>query len=170
MTSSVYFPASRQAQVVIIYSVTSSVSFLRHDKYNHWYSVGSTSVQIVQDQKSTTLRKLVEVTKWIMSASSVQPVEAGGVAESESLLGMVLCDFLLLLLLLLLDAAAAVFAIGIERWLLLLMMALLVVRLPITDYLLRVKQWLFSCVSTSRLLCSPSVFNGGCCFCRCRCC
>ena len=49
-----FFPASRQAQIVIIYSVTSSVSFLRHDKYNHWYSVGSTSVQIVQDQWAST--------------------------------------------------------------------------------------------------------------------
>ena len=93
-------------------------------------------------------------------------MEAGVVAESESLLGTVLRDLLLPILLLVLDAAAAEFAIGIDRLLLLLhMMALLVVRWPITDYLLRVKQWLFSCVSTSRLLCSPSVFNGGCCCC-----
>ena len=47
-------------------------------------------------------------------------MEAGGVAESESFLGLALCDFLSLLLPLLLAAAAAVFAIGIERWLLLL--------------------------------------------------
>ena len=71
-------------------------------------------------------------------------MEAGSVAESESLLGLALCDLLLLLLLLLLAAAPAVFAIGIERWLLLLlMMALLEVKLPITDYLLRVKQCFF---------------------------
>ena len=99
---------------------------------------------MVQDQKSTTLRKLVEVTKWIMSASSVQPVEAGVVAESESLLGTVLRDLLLPILLLVLDAAAAEFAIGIDRLPLLLhIMALCV------------KHFLFLLVSRQASCCAP---------------
>ena len=70
-------------------------------------------------------------------------MEAGGVAESETLLGLACRDFLLLLLLLLLAVVAAVLAIGAERWLLLLLMPLLLMRLPITAYLLRDKQCLF---------------------------
>ena len=69
-------------------------------------------------------------------------MEAGGVAESESFLGLALCDFLSLLLPLLLAAAAAVFAIGIERWLLLLLIYDGAAGSEITDQL-RVKQWFF---------------------------
>ena len=53
------------------------------------------------------------------------------------------CELLRLPLLLLLAVAAAVLAIGAERWLLLLLMPLPLMRLPITDYLLRDKQCLF---------------------------
>ena len=79
-------------------------------------------------------------------------MEAGVVAESESLLGTVLRDLPLPILLLVLDAAAAEFAIGIDR-------------LPLLVHMmaLRVKHFLFfACVSASQLLCSPSAFSGGC--------
>ena len=60
------------------------------------------------------------MTTWPVSAFSVQRVEADGVVETESLLCLALCAFLLGLFPLLLAAAATGFAIGIERWLLLI--------------------------------------------------
>ena len=76
--------------------------------------------------------------------ASNQHVEHGVVAESKTLFGLALCEFLLLLqLLLLMAVAAAVLAIGAERWLLLPLMPLLLMRSPITDHPLRDKQCLF---------------------------
>ena len=60
------------------------------------------------------------MTTWPAFAFGVQRVEADGVVEAESLLCLALCAFLLGLFPLLLAAAATGFAIGIERWLLLI--------------------------------------------------
>ena len=60
-------------------------------------------------------------------------------------------------LLLLLAYAAVVLAVGVEQWLLLLLVPPLLMRTQITEYLLRDKQCLLNCVTTSRIYGLPAV-------------
>ena len=73
------------------------------------------------------------------------------------LLRLASCELLLLPLLLLLAVAAAALAVGVEQCLLLLLVPPLLMRIPITEHLLRDKQCFLDCVTTSRLCGSLAV-------------